>query len=217
MVFKKGESHIPWNKGLTKEIDSRISTPWLGKKRPNISNNMKGNKNPFFGKKHSEEDIIKMKHKRNKRPIKDKLINRCIICNKDTHNKTCSKECMKKLLSKVARDNKLGGHFSKRNTYFKNIKNEMFCLNSSYEVIFAESMNLKNVYWIRPKPLIWLDKNKIEHLYYPDFYVPKTNIYYDTKNDYLIKKDKDKIKRVQIQNNIKLIVIDKYHLQYRGH
>lgn len=30
MKFKRG--HIPWNKGLTKKVDNRIATPWLGKK-----------------------------------------------------------------------------------------------------------------------------------------------------------------------------------------
>lgn len=37
---------VPWNKGLTKETDSRVTQPWLGKKRPELKEifTMKGKK-----------------------------------------------------------------------------------------------------------------------------------------------------------------------------
>ena len=41
--YKKGR--IVWNKGLTKETDKRIAQPWLGRKRPDRSLAMKGEKN----------------------------------------------------------------------------------------------------------------------------------------------------------------------------
>ncbi len=147
--------------------------------------------------------------------------NMCVICGKIFKTKnfikrqTCgNKICYKKILSNKAKERKLGGHLIGEKIKFKNIKDEEYHLQSSYELRFAESMNNQNIYWIRPKPLKWLDKNKNWHWYYPDFYIPKTNIYYDTKNDYLIKEDKDKIERVRKQNNIQLIILDKNNLIY---
>ena len=35
------KGRIPWNKGLSKENDSRIKTYWLGKKRPEVKNWLK--------------------------------------------------------------------------------------------------------------------------------------------------------------------------------
>jgi len=77
--FKKG--HITWNKGIScsdktkqKIRDTKRKNPnsvarfWLGKKRPDIGPKISaalrgkfvGEKNPFCGKKHSEESIKKM-------------------------------------------------------------------------------------------------------------------------------------------------------------
>lgn len=51
---------IPWNKGKTKDTDSRIKTPWLGKKRESIS----GENHPMFGKTHTEKVKEKIREKR---------------------------------------------------------------------------------------------------------------------------------------------------------
>lgn len=241
--FQNG--HTPWNKGLTKETNKIVALSALkkvGLKRPNQSERMKGKNHPFFGKKHSmkTKKMMGKNHwtkngKWSKEEIKKKIGN----CKKgktyeEIYGKEKSKiikdkmrtkqegkigykhtEKTKKYLSKLAIKRNFGGQFSKRNTYFKNIKDELFCLNSSYELKFAKSMNKQNIYWIRPKALIWKDKNNIEHKYYPDFYVPKIDTYFDTKNDYLIVKDKEKIERVIKQNKIKLVVLDKNNLIFK--
>jgi hypothetical protein len=58
------------------------------------------------------------------------------------------------------------------------------------------------------------------HYYTPDFYLPEYDVYLDPKNDFLINnnnpslgyKDTDKIKWVELYNNIKIIILDKNHL-----
>ena len=66
-ISKSLAGKTPWNKGLTKETDSRVAKsaknlegnhPSEEKKR-NQSKRMKGNKNPFYGKHHTKETIKK--------------------------------------------------------------------------------------------------------------------------------------------------------------
>lgn len=118
-------------------------------------------------------------------------------------------EKTKKKLSEIAKLNKLGGHTSKKRVKYKNI-----VLHSSYEQKVAEQLDQNNIRWNRPNPLKWIDVNGIEHRYYPDFYLLDYNIYLDPKNDYLINKDQDKIKRVSEQNQVKVIVLDKNNLTW---
>lgn len=51
---KKG--YIPWNTGLTKETNEI-----LRRQAEKASENMRGKNNPFYGKKHSDETIARMK------------------------------------------------------------------------------------------------------------------------------------------------------------
>lgn len=88
----------------------------------------------------------------------------------------------------------------------------MVYLQSSYEVKFATILDEHHIEWSRPDPVFWVDSNNKTHRYYPDFLI--NNTYFDTKNDYLIKKDADKIKRVQEQNSITVIIVPYEHINY---
>lgn len=77
-------------------------------------------------------------------------------------------------------------------------------LQSSYELEFSKILDENNIKWIRPSFLKYSDKK-----YFPDFYLPQFNVYFDTKNDYLIIKDAQKIASVIQENNIKLFIIRK--------
>ena len=112
-------------------------------------------------------------------------------------------------LSIRAKENGFGGKRNSKRFYYKNI-----CLDSSYEVKIAKDLDKNNILWTRPAHFLWRDGTGEQHRYYPDFYLPKFNVYLDPKNDYLIKKDKNKIKRVAEQNNIKLYVLNKNELKW---
>ena len=80
-------------------------------------------------------------------------------------------------------------------------------LQSSYELICSEILNSLNIKWIRPKALKYNNRN-----YFADFYLVDYAIYLDPKNDYKAKLDNDKINLVQQQNNVRVLVLLKQHL-----
>lgn len=60
------------------------------------------------------------------------------------------------------------------------------------------------------------------HYYTPDFYLPDYNLYLDPKNDFLINNinpklgyaDSYKIEQVMLQNNIRIIILNKEQLSW---
>ena len=127
-------------------------------------------------------------------------------------------EEFKKYISEIAKKYKLGGWHTSRSFDYNDVK-----LDSSYEVTLAQDLDKNNIKWERPKSLLWKFNGK-EHRYYPDFFLPDYNIFVDTKNDYLINninprfgiKDVEKIKFVEIQNNVKIFILDKNNLSWKN-
>lgn len=87
-------------------------------------------------------------------------------------------------------------------------------LDSTYELQVAQNLDKLNILWIRPHPLTYIDDQGYSRKYYPDFYLPKYSLYLDPKNDYLIKTDTRKIELAEIQNNVKIIILDKNNLNW---
>jgi hypothetical protein len=114
-------------------------------------------------------------------------------------------DAMKTRMSEIAKQRQFGGHTSKRKLHFAKKDGSIVYLQSGFEIRFAELLETNNIEWTRPDPLIWTDGVGKDHRYYPDFKVG--NIYIDTKNDYLVVKDADKIRKVIEQNNIDLRVV----------
>lgn len=54
--------------------------------------------------------------------------------------------------------------------------------------------------------------NNKKHKYWPDFFLVKSNKYYDIKNDYLIKLHETKIKNVIEQHKIDLEILSRKKL-----
>lgn len=122
----------------------------------------------------------------------------------------------KKRLSEYAHKRNLGGWYSSKRFVYQGIS-----LQSTYEVEFAKNLDENNIKWIRPKPFYYV-LNGIKRRYYPDFYIEDLDVYIDPKNDFLIKRvnpylgitDMEKIKLVEQQNNIKIIILNKNELTY---
>ena len=100
--------------------------------------------------------------------------------------------------------------------YSKRCKVNGIILDSTYEKRFAESLNENNIEWIRPKRWFkWIDKKQQTRRYLPDFYLPEYDVYIDTKNSYLMRKDREKIENVIRDNGINLVVIDELSLDWK--
>ncbi len=101
----------------------------------------------------------------------------------------------------------LGGHTSKIMIHYKMKDGSSVYLQSSYEIQFATLLDEMEIVWCRPNPFWYIGEDNKKHRYYPDFKI--NNIYIDTKNDYLVVKDKPKITAVREQNNIDLRIVTK--------
>lgn len=128
-------------------------------------------------------------------------------------------EVEKKHLSECAKKNCLGGWHTSKTIEYKETK-----LDSSYELEVAKTLDENQVKWERPTYFLWEDSNGMKHRYYPDFYLPDYNVYLDPKNDYLINNkskrfgitDVEKIKLVENQNKIRIIILDKQNLTWES-
>ena len=145
------------------------------------------------------------------------VFNKCKICGKDFSSnrvsKTCSKDCDStnhKILSQL--NPNCGGQKHTQRSKITNIKNESFVSESSFEVRTSEILNSLNIYWNRPSFFWYTDTENKKRRYYPDFYLPKYDLYLDPKNDYLIKTDISKIYKTSEENNIKIVIISEKYL-----
>lgn len=98
-----------------------------------------------------------------------------------------------------------------KGAFVLNNRGDSIWVQSSYEVKFAEILNELDIYWVRPEALKYELAGRVRN-YYPDFYLPDYNLYFDPKNDFLIVKDREKINEVLKFNNIEIIVVSKENL-----
>ena len=84
-------------------------------------------------------------------------------------------------------------------------------MDSTWERDIANWLDKRDIKWVRTRKIVfwWTDLNSKKRRYYPDFYLPKYNIYLDPKNPYLLEKDMFKLEQVVKENKIKLLYGDK--------
>lgn len=100
---------------------------------------------------------------------------------------------------------------SKKQWYISPIAGKVF-LESTWEYILAKELDKNKIKWKRPEPISYIDMSAKERKYYPDFLLEDFNIYLDPKNPFLQKVDKEKIKSVRNQKNIKILILNKEQL-----
>lgn len=126
--------------------------------------------------------------------------------------KTRRKELLRrKHISNTTKGKGITGGYRKNSgrtikTYVLDSFGNKVCLQGSYEVLCSKILNKLKIKWIRPTCL-WY--NQHTQRYFPDFYLIDYSIYLDPKNDFLIKKDKNKIQEVLKENKIKLYILSK--------
>ena len=127
-------------------------------------------------------------------------------------------ETYKLMMSELAHERGLGG-FNMRS---KGIHYHGSKLDSTYELAVAQSLDENSIVWERPKSFTYVGFDNKQHRYVPDFYLPDYDIYLDPKNDFLINNvnpglgynDCDKIKLVEHQLGIRVLILDSEHLTW---
>lgn len=197
-------SIIPYNKKINKFCSRTCFARYNNK-----------NRSKEIYKKQSTTLKNTLKSKNEDKPIYTKVY-KCINCDKWAkrikNRKTCSNECYLEILSKIATNNpQFGGNKNNKayGWYESKFAGKVW-LESSYEYKVALSLDKNSIEWIRPNFLIYNNSKK----YYPDFYLPKYNIYLDPKNDFLIEQDKIKIQQVMDKNNVEILILNKDQLSW---
>lgn len=136
---------------------------------------------------------------------------------KFTYHRTKHTDETKKILSDLAKQRGLGGTNYRYVCEYNGIK-----LDSSYELEVAKSLDENDIKWIRPSRLPYIDTNNNQHHYTADFYLPDYDVYLDPKNRFLIEninpyfgyRDIDKIRWVEEQNNVRILILDETQLNW---
>lgn len=140
------------------------------------------------GRKHSDETKLKIKESYRKSSkvlsslnVMRNITFKCAFCNKEwtilippTHSKyvrkTCSTECMGKIISIKAIENECGGYREKSSRANSGYYKDIYCA-SSYELIFVAYHKDINSNLLRCDLKIpYIYKNK-KHNYHPDFFI----------------------------------------------
>lgn len=146
-------------------------------------------------------------------------ITECKACHKffpaTKQRKTCSTQC-KNLIHSIIAKRTLRENPSnlqhRRGIHVSPIAGAVY-LESSWEFLVAESLDLHNVKWSRPKYLNYTLDSKRKS-YYPDFYLDDFGVYLDPKNPYKYKLDKSKLNAVIAEHGIKLIILGRNELEW---
>jgi hypothetical protein len=125
----------------------------------------------------------------------------CKICNKvklvnykKKNHKTCGSADCKVVACVKIRQYQNG---SRKPVWFYNpYEDKDVLLESSWEVEIAEYLIKKDIEWIRPPHILWEDQSIKVRRYFPDFYLPKYNVYLDPKNPYCLKQDEEKMQAI---------------------
>ena len=80
----------------------------------------------------------------------------------------------------------------------------IFKFDSSWEDTLADRLDDLNIEWDRPLPILYNMDGK-DRKYFPDFYLPKYDIYLDPKNSYCEKQQEEKLKIVSKIINLKIL------------
>lgn len=119
---------------------------------------------------------------------------------------TCSRECQ--INASVGHRTYINGR--RKNIYYQHINGSTILLESSWELEIAKFLDEYKIDWIRPEYIKWVDSSGKIRNYYPDFYLPKYNLYLDPKNPYAMKQDVEKMK--YISSKVKILYGDKSEL-----
>ena len=138
---------------------------------------------------------------------------------KGKHHTEESKKKLSESMRKMIQEGNRSYSFLHRKSYLF----EGNRLDSSYELTVAKELRDHDIkFEVHPQGLIYTDNDGKSRTYFPDFYLIDYNIYLDPKNDFLLSDKykyhglttKEKINRVQKENNVNVLLLDKSSLTF---
>lgn len=204
-------------KAILKKVCAHCNNLFEGNKNKKCCSNMCARKysSSFVdrtesGKKQLSNTLKRYHQQKPKQQKNNKKEHTCIICKtlfyrglKRKIYQTCSRECLNQLISfNSSKNQNCGGE-----TNYKKFQYKSIWMDSSWEVEIAKWLDQNKIEWVRSKNInfLWTDVDNRIRRYYPDFYLPKYDIYLDPKNSFKAKQDEYKLKKVISENNINLI------------
>lgn len=162
--------------------------------------------------------LTKNKISESLKSVSTKITKLCSVCQKVLKHCNKTGKCIKclgkdpahRLTLSRAMKGKVGGYRVKggnpqhKGGYYCNI-----WMDSSWELALAERLDTLGVNWERGSKIYlpWVDDLSVSHKYYPDFFLPDFDTYIEIKG-YWLEKTRVKMKKVQEQNDIKLIMLE---------
>tara|TARA_Y100001968_G_C19423444_1_gene753067 strand:- start:198 stop:860 length:663 start_codon:yes stop_codon:yes gene_type:complete len=110
------------------------------------------------------------------------------------------------LRSKYLEEYGHGGFPNVKNYKICNNNGQEFCVRGTWELFVAKELNKHKINWVRKIYLNYTLDDNVTRTYTPDFYLPEQNLYIEIKGFYS-DKDKKKMKTVNEQNNLNIVVI----------
>ena len=88
---------------------------------------------------------------------------------------------------------------------YKRVDGNIVLLDSSWEEMLAHRLDSLSIDWIRPEPLKWIDNKGNVRNYFPDFYLPKYDLFIDPKNPEAYRQQGEKVE--WLTKNINNLII----------
>lgn len=104
-----------------------------------------------------------------------------------------------------------GGGFRKnagrgKKEYVNNIAGKEFLLRSSFEVKVADWLNKREILWEQIGAMKYNLEGKSRN-YYPDFFLPEQQVIIETKNDYLMSLQEEKMNAVKMSSQYPIFIL----------
>jgi hypothetical protein len=139
----------------------------------------------------------------------------CVIKRKGCKISNEQKEFLSKIRSKTIEEKGVGGFLDTKYYKIKNINNIEYSVRGTWELRYAKFLNSSNILWERKYYLYYTTYDGVKRTYCPDFHLPISNEIVEVKG-YFSDEDKQKIKLVEEQNNIKIKVLLEKDLKELG-
>jgi hypothetical protein len=122
------------------------------------------------------------------------------------HHSKETREKLSRIQSQRIEEAGHGGFLDVKYYIATNLEGADYSVRGTWELKVAEWLTNQGRLWERKRYLLYVDSFQVKRTYVPDFYLPETQEYWEIKG-YFSEKDKNKLRLVEEQNNLKIRVL----------